>query len=180
MLKLSKKEIAYLLFLCCISLTINLYSISYTGKYPLQGDQIGYEKSGAEIALGINSGSSYQAPLYQYFIAAIYAIGGRNSYNIRFIQSILSAFSILLVYVLAKRLFNTRTAVISGLLAASAIDLIFYCGLVLSETLFIFLMLIGLLCYERIEAANFSERSKMKTLTGILFGLASLVKTQFI
>jgi 4-amino-4-deoxy-L-arabinose transferase-like glycosyltransferase len=178
--KYTKWEVSRLLVLWCLSLAINLLSISYTGLHPLQGDQISYESIGAEIASGNSSGSSYQAPLYQFFVAGVYTVSGRDTQNIRTIQAILAAFSVVLIYIITRRLYDIRTANIAGLMAVCAFDLILYSGLVLSETLFVFLLLIGLICYDSIEKAAFQNKTKVSILTGLIFGLASLVKSQFV
>jgi 4-amino-4-deoxy-L-arabinose transferase-like glycosyltransferase len=58
--------------------------------------------------------------------------------------------------------------------------LILYSGLFLSETLFIVLMLIGLIIYSYVDFEVSKDQIIYKVLLGIIFGLGALVKSQFI
>lgn len=172
--------IIYLSTLFILSLCINMYLMTYTAKSPLQGDQVSYELIGREIASGKSSGSSYQAPLYQHFIAAVYLIFGPKMIYVRVIQCILSSLSVLLIYWLASRAFGLKTALISSVLATFSLDLVFYSGLLLPENLFVFLVLVGLVCFTYVLQEGLAPNARFDILVGFVFGLGALVKSQFV
>jgi len=67
----------------------------------------------------ISGKAFFRAPFYAYFLAMVYKIFGHNYVIPRVIQHVVGSFSCVLVYLLAKKLFNRKVAIISGLIAAS-------------------------------------------------------------
>ncbi len=101
-----------------------------------------------ELARGIAAGgwmpseAFYQAPLYPYFLALVYAVfgGGGGSEGsllaVRLLQAVLGAVTVVLLAVLARRLFGSVTAGrAAGVLAALYGPAIFYVPLLLKSTL---------------------------------------------
>jgi len=60
----------------------------------------------------------FRAPFYAYFLATVYKIFGHSYVIPRLIQHLIGSFSCILVYSLAKKLFNRKVAMVASLLAA--------------------------------------------------------------
>jgi tetratricopeptide (TPR) repeat protein len=67
----------------------------------------------------IGSKVFFRAPFYAYFLALVYKIFGHNYIIPRVIQHLIGSFSCILVYFLAKRLFNRTVGIVASLLAAT-------------------------------------------------------------
>ena len=84
-----------------------------------------------------------QAPLYPWFLAAIYRIFGPHLAAVRIVQALMGAASCFLVYTITKRLFESKAAAfIAGIAAVLYLPLIFYEGILVPVTLIVFLNLI--------------------------------------
>jgi tetratricopeptide (TPR) repeat protein len=92
-----------------------------------------------------------RSPFYAYFLAIIYKVFGHSFVIPRLIQHLVGSFSCVLVYFLAKRLFNRKVAVISALMAAGYGMLLYFENELLSDSLLVFfdLLLILLLLKAR-------------------------------
>ncbi len=117
----------------------------------------------------IGSEPFYHPPLYQYFIAAAYALFGVNLLVVRIAQVLLGTINVLLIYILAKRYFNKTVAKIAGIFAAAYPMLIFYNAEILVPTFLIFLILLGLYLLD-------TKRTSQIFLAGIIFGLATITR----
>jgi len=105
--------------------------------------------------------STYYMPLYPIMIHVA------GYYGIIWLQIIASSLTAAFVYLLADRMWNDRIAALgAGIICAAHPVLIFYANLRLSETVFIFLLILGLaLIYRRAFA-----------LASIAFVLANLCR----
>src|SRR6185503_9876745 len=76
----------------------------------LMGDSKGYDEWARRIAAGdwIGTDVFYQAPLYPYFLGAIYAIAGRDLLLVRVAQIAIGSASCALLGVAVARLFSRR------------------------------------------------------------------------
>jgi tetratricopeptide (TPR) repeat protein len=111
-------------------------------------------------------------PLYPYWMALNLSLG-ISLYGILVIQMILSSLTCVLLYYIAKSLFDNKAALISGIIAAIAAPFIFYSGLFLSETIQLFLLAISLW----LIVADFPKFPRIRILlAGILIGLATLAQ----
>jgi tetratricopeptide (TPR) repeat protein len=109
----------------------------------LLGDAIAYDSWAQEIARGNVWGDQvfYQAPLYPYFLGALYAAFGRNLLVVGWVQAILGASSCMLLAHAGARFFSRPAGMVTGLLLAlyptaiffdcwiqkSVLDLLFIC-----------------------------------------------------
>lgn len=86
-------------------------------------------------------------PGYQFFLAGIYSVFGHDWRVVWIIQNILRGLSILIVYLIARFLFPSEQllATLATAFLALSPDLIVMSGLLLTETFFIFLLLLGTL-----------------------------------
>jgi len=107
----------------------------------LLGDARSYDAWGHRIAAGdvIGRDVFYQAPLYAYFLGAIYACGG-NLLAVRVCQAILGAGACALLARTGGRLFGRGAGLAAGLMLALYAPAIFFDGLIQKSVLDIFLL----------------------------------------
>jgi tetratricopeptide (TPR) repeat protein len=123
-------------------------------SHPILDSQI-YDDQALQIAGGDLAGKMvfFMGPLYPYFMALIYSIFGHDFYLLFLIQIIIGSFSCVLIYLIAQKIFSRPVAVISAIIAALYGMFIFYDGLIMIETISMFLNLMFvwslLLFYEK-------------------------------
>jgi 4-amino-4-deoxy-L-arabinose transferase-like glycosyltransferase/Tfp pilus assembly protein PilF len=118
-------------------------------------------------------GVFFRAPLYPYFLALVYGVLGHSYLIARLVQFLIGSFSCVLVYSLAKRIFNRRTAAIAGVAAALYGVLIYFEGELLIPVLLVFLdliLILGLLWADR------RPSSGRWGVCGVLLGLSALAR----
>jgi len=128
-----------------------------------------------QVASGevIGKTAFFRAPLYPYFLGAIYDLFGTGPWAPLIIQSLLSGFSCFFLYRIVRRIWNPAIARWSGYAMAFCPTLIYFAGELLIETLLIFLFLLALwswLCV--LDKPKYSSW----LLPGILFGLAGIAR----
>ena len=103
----------------------------------LMGDAREYDAWAQRIAGGdwIGSGVFYQAPLYPYFIGAVYSLFGRDLAALRVIQAMLGSASCALVAYAASRLFGTPAGAVAGAALALYAPAIFFDALLQKSVL---------------------------------------------
>ena len=126
--------------------------------------------------------SAYRIPLYPYFLGVIYKFFGRDLLAVHVLQSLIGAFTPLLVYgVLDLAFQKKRTALIGAGIAAFYIPFVFYENLLLGETLSIFLNLLGVWLVLR-SLDDAPQRTPLVTLflAGVVLGASALVRPNVI
>jgi tetratricopeptide (TPR) repeat protein len=118
-------------------------------------------------------GVFFRAPLYPYFLALVYKIFGHNYFMPRLIQFLIGSLSCGLVYLLGKKVFNKRTAVVAGIMASLYGVLIYFEGELLIPVLLVFLDLLLILALFRAEE---KPSYKAWVLCGVLLGLSALAR----
>jgi 4-amino-4-deoxy-L-arabinose transferase-like glycosyltransferase len=105
-------------------------------------------------------------PAYPAFIAFVYSLFGTREWVVMFFQVLLSVASIGLIYAVGKNIGNET----GGLVAASLFSIdstsILFSSLFMSETLFVFCVLIGVLLFV----------TNRRLLSGLAFGISVLVR----
>ena len=86
-------------------------------------------------------GPYFRAPLYPYFLAAIYTIFGHSYLIVRIIQFLIGSGSCLLIYFLGKRVFNPTVGRVAAVLASVYGTFIYFEGELLIPVLILFLNL---------------------------------------
>ena len=90
--------------------------------------------------------TAYRMPLYSFFLAGIYKIfGAGNLFAVRVIQAVISALTCFFVYLITVTVFAEdehaqKTGKTAAVISAFYPFFIYYCGAVLTETLYIFLL----------------------------------------
>lgn len=118
-------------------------------------------------------GVYFRAPLYPYFLAALYAVSDRSILFARSAQMVLSALSVLLFYLLFRRLLPRNIARVSALFLCVYGTLIWYEQALLIPVLIIFL---DLLLLYLLYVFKQSARLKVLTLAGLVAGLSLIAR----
>lgn len=115
----------------------------------------------------------FMSPLYPHLVAAVWKLTGNPEMWMRILQILFGAASALLTLLIARRLFDTGTGVLAGVLTALYAPLVFYDGLLLTESLQTLLltahMLLILLALKRSQAGWW-------VTAGLLLGLAAVTR----
>src|SRR5712692_7542990 len=156
---------ALLIFACALAVRlIHIWQIRRAPFFDaLMGDARGYDAWGQRIANGDWLGHEvfYQAPLYPYFLGAIYTIAGRSLLAVRICQAIIGSAACTLLGLTAWRLFSRGAALIAGLALALYAPAIFFDGLIQKSVLDVFFVCLGLwLLSGLVAAAPPGDRSK--------------------
>ena len=119
--------------------------------------------------------SAMRPPLYPFLLALIYKITGQSNQDIvRVLQILLSVFSGLLLYHLFRKLFDEKTACSGFILFLFYPSLLFFNYLVLTETVFIFLLVLFFYFMSRFLTDGTALSS---AIAGICLGMASLTRS---
>ena len=177
--------------LLMIALALRLGFVLFYEQYPpFLGDDAGFDSVGLSLAKG--RGFVKQAdpssgvadipfvesdPGYPFFLAMIYFLFGHSVTAVRVIQAILGAATVFLVFQVALAAFGERIALLSCLLTAIYPPLIIYSGVILSETLFAFLLMFSV--WAMMMAAK--DPLPLPWLrAGVLSGLTVLLRAETI
>lgn len=109
-------------------------------------------------------------PLYPYFLAFNQRLG-IDFYAVLFLQAIMGALVAVMIYRIARSIYGRVAGIISGALAAIYAPFIFYDGLLLSESIQVFLVALALY-FLLIEVRKLGVMRFL--LSGFLIGLAAL------
>ena len=90
------------------------------------------------------TGAYFKAPLYPWFLAAIYKLGGPGYLVPRMVQAVMGALSCGLVYLVGREAFGRATGALAGLAAATFWVLVYFDAELLLEPLGVFLNLLAL------------------------------------
>jgi tetratricopeptide (TPR) repeat protein len=142
----------------------------------LIGDGRSYDEWARRIAAGDWFGTEvfYQAPLYPYFLGAIYSVLGRDLLVVRVCQAIVGALSCAMLGLTAERLFSRQAGFIAGLGLAIYAPAIFFDALIQKTVLDVFFLCLALLILSRL--VDSPRRIGLWTTLGIV--LASLALTR--
>jgi tetratricopeptide (TPR) repeat protein len=118
----------------------------------LMGDSRGYDEWAQRIAGGEWWGREvfYQAPLYPYFLGAIYTIAGRHLLLVRLVQALIGSASCVFVALAASRLVSRRAGIVAGAGLALYAPAIFFDGLLQKSVLDVFFVSVALWLIARI------------------------------
>ncbi len=112
----------------------------------LLGDARGYDEWARRIAAGdwIGSDVFYQAPLYPYFLGALYTVFGHDLLIVRIVQAVIGSMSAVLLGLAGWRLLTPRTGVVAGVAMALYAPAIFFDGLLQKAVLDVFFLCLAL------------------------------------
>lgn len=117
-------------------------------------------------------GAYFKAPLYPWFLSAVYAVGDGSYMAPRIAQAILGALSCGLIYLLGREVFGRRAVgAIAGLGCATYWIMIYFDGELKLEPLGVFLNLLALLAIFR---ASRHEGLWRWAVAGLLLGVSAI------
>jgi tetratricopeptide (TPR) repeat protein len=177
--KTGEKNWAYLLVWVVAFLLrgIYLWQFWHSSAFPLLvGDGVTYDAWATRIAGGdwFGAGVFYQAPLYPYFLGALYALFGRDFLAVRMVQIVLGACSCVLLARAGRSLFKKSEAgLLAGFLLAIYPTAIFFDCSIQKSVLDLFFV-----CALLAVMGKLSERSLNRwwMIAGILLGLLALTR----
>lgn len=114
----------------------------------------------------------YQAPLYPYVLAVVYAVTHGSLLAVRLLQAVLGAATVVLLALLARRLFGREAGQAAGVLAALYGPAIFYVPLLLKSTL----TLLALTGAVLLVVPNDRPSGSRLFGAGVLFGVSALLQ----
>ena len=145
-------------------------------EYLIAGDADGYWRLGQNLATG-QPYEVYQPPRqvlrmpgYPLLIASSIRLFGDSRLGVRLVQAFLASISVVIVALLAKEFFETRTAIFSGVLLAISPAAVAFSALLLSETLFAVMLLLNLWLSVRWLK---SETTKIDLWGALLTGIST-------
>ena len=127
-----------------LALALRLSHLWQIGATPfatvLMGDGRAYDRWAQAIASGDVIGREvfYQAPLYAYFLGAIYSLAGHDVTLARVCQAAVGALACVLLGATAARLFSRRAGIIAGVALGVYAPAIFFDGLIQKSVLDVF------------------------------------------
>lgn len=149
------------------------FVIGWSDKFDIYPDSNQYLRVAENILNGkgfiLSEGSrASRAPLYPLFCAGVEWLVGESRAGIRILQTLISVATVYLVFRIASGV-GGICGIISACLATIFPYLTFYTGIILTETLFVFLILC--LCLSSFEGG-----AKGGVLAGLLSGLCTLIR----
>jgi len=145
----------------------------------LQGDATSYDSVATNLLDGrgyVNSVGEVPVlpPAYPTFLAAVYEVSDHSFTAVRIIQAVIGAATCAVIYFIGRKAFNPAVGLMAALLAAAYPWFIFWERRLITETLFIFVLSMGVLAMlwavEKPVPRNLA-------LAGFLLGLANLTHT---
>ena len=165
---------AGLLFLAFVLRLIYLSQIGGEDPIPSGTDMRTYHNYALQI---INEGfpkeSYYYSPLYPYFVGIVYFIFGADPATVRIVQSMIGILTLLLIYLIARKVFDRKVALYSLVLAVLYGIFLCYEGTLLVETLSCFLITLAIFLLLEPSRRNI-------ILGGITLGLAALTRANIL
>jgi len=119
--------------------------------------------------------TAFWDPLYPAFLAALYWLFGRSVLIVRVVQAVLGAGAVALTFLLARRLAGTPAALVAAAISAIYPFFIYYAAQLLTETLFMALMVGSFVAGYR---AQDTARRRWFAVFGAVTGLAALCRAE--
>jgi tetratricopeptide (TPR) repeat protein len=146
----------------------------------LMGDARAYDDWAQRLAGGDWLGSEvfYQAPLYPYFLGAIYAVFGRDLAIVRVCQAIVGSAACMLVALTAWRLFSKQAAIVAGVGLAVYAPAVFFDGLIQKSVLDVFFLSLSIWLLSGIVAGPLPAGGSVTpfVVLGLAMGALSLTR----
>ncbi len=169
--RIKPKNIIFYIILIGLFLRIGyVITLKEDLKFP---DSYRYDALGLSILEGKGYPTIATAPAYPFFLSAVYFIFGHSFKIVWIVQSILDCVSAFILYKIGSKIISKDVGIIAGFLYCWDPFLIFFCGLLLTETVFITVLLGFILCLILL-----SRPSSMiiALVCGILFAAGVLIK----
>jgi tetratricopeptide (TPR) repeat protein len=142
----------------------------------LMGDGRSYDEWARRIAAGDWFGTEvfYQAPLYPYFLGAVYTLLGRDLFVVRVCQALVGALSCVMLSLAAARMISRRAGLLAGLGLALYAPAVFFDALIQKTVLDVFFLCLAMLILSRV--AGSPHRIGDWVCLGLALGCLSLTR----
>jgi 4-amino-4-deoxy-L-arabinose transferase-like glycosyltransferase len=118
--------------------------------------------------------TSLQAPIYPLFLAAVYSVTGLGAFTIaRVVQAVLTTGSVVLLMWVAWKTWGKWAAIVTGGIAAIYPPFLYFTGLLMTENLSIFVLLVFVLLWL---TAVRRGKTWLYLVTGVVYGIACLTR----
>ncbi|HKO45923.1 MAG TPA: glycosyltransferase family 39 protein [Pyrinomonadaceae bacterium] len=117
----------------------------------------------------------FRTPVYPVFLASIYAVAGHHDTVVYLVQAVIGSATCCLTYLIARRYWDRRVALIAGLLSATYLHAAYFVSAKLTETVFTFLMCGAI--YFVIVALQ-KQNWRLMVAAGLAMGLAILCRPE--
>jgi 4-amino-4-deoxy-L-arabinose transferase-like glycosyltransferase len=166
-----------------LALVVRLTVVLADEGYAPANDPFQYDNIATSIAAGegyprsdllLQGGpTAFRGPGYPYLLGGVYALSGDSVTAGRLLGAVLGAVAVWLVYLLARRIWGRRVGLVAAALTAVFPPLVLLSRELLSESLFIVLVLAAALCVLSFRA---SGEARWAALAGALCGAAILTR----
>ena len=164
-----RKEYTVLAIFFTAAFLIRLYFI-FVDTRPVDYDQLTYDKmalsilNNHEFSIYKGEPTAYVTPFYPIFLSIIYFLFGHSYVCVKMAQALLGSLTGVVIYFIAKEVFNRSVAVFALFFMAISYFFIMHGILLLSENLFIIFVAFSLLFLIRLY-------KKPSYINAVLFGL---------
>ena len=117
-------------------------------------------------------GAFWQPLLYPWFLGLLYNILGHSLFGVRVIQALLSSVSCILLYGIGRNVLSRRVGIMAGAIMAVNGTLIYFDGELLPASLYVFLLLCGLVALLHASSTKVNEWM-WRLAAGLILGLAA-------
>ncbi len=164
-----------------VAFALRISHVIFTAKLnPLASDLVLdaaiYDRWAKALVWGGNTGptSLMQAPLYPWFVSAVYRIFGPGLTAVRAVQALLGTLTCGFMMASTRRLFRSSTAgILAGVIFALYLPAIFYEGVLAPPTLILFLN--ALFIFLMIPESRYPAGPRL-LLAGFILGLSVVAK----
>ena len=173
------KEHYLLISIFSLALIVRLVFVLRYSGIP-EGDAYIYDRLAMSIAQGegyVNddgTAHSLYPPLYPFFLSIIYGFFGHSYAAVRIVQSIIGAFSCILIYSIGKKAIGAAVGGIAALVSIFYLPFVKSAGLLLTELIFTFLLLLVIFYLLKIREG---PRFKNYVILGFLLGISLLTRS---
>jgi 4-amino-4-deoxy-L-arabinose transferase-like glycosyltransferase len=149
-----------------------------------EDDELVFTRIGWNLASGVGYSANgedpttWRPPAYPLLLTAIFSVVGQNWVIVRLINILLSALTIVVLYMIGAKLFNKNVGLIAALIAAVYPAFIRLSLLMYSETLYVLLVSLVLVTFVKIY--DDPQSLKLKITAGVLLGLAILTRSELL
>ena len=170
--------------LILLALAVRTAVVIEDGGYRPEQDAYDYDRHARSIASGdgypesgyvVDGGpTALRPPGYPYFLGAVYAVSGNSISAGRFANVALGALAVLLLFLIAKRIWGRRVGLVAAGMAAVFPPLVLLSRDLLSESLFTALELGAVLCVLNFRRTG--DALRWAAAAGVLTGLGALTR----
>lgn len=171
-----------LIFIFLLAFIVRLVFILNSSDIP-EADAYVYDRLAVSLSQGggyVNTDGtahSLYPPFYPFFLSLIYRFLGHSYTGVKIVQSIIGAFSCVLIYLIGKRIYGFAIGAIASGISVFYPPFIMSTKLLLTELVFTFLLVLVILYLLKIQEEPHLRRC---IILGLLLGIALLTKSVMI